>query len=77
MNLYHADEFDTIDAAFPWLFGGFLVVFGVALIVIVSVWVRMALIVARNRRVLRQSGVDPTTVGSQLAVRFLGGRSME
>ena len=28
----------------------------------------------RNRRVLRQAGIDPTTAGSQLAVRLIRGQ---
>jgi cytochrome c-type biogenesis protein CcmH/NrfG len=68
MNPDNPDEFDAISNLFPWLFGAFAVLFVcvVALIVVTTV---------RNRRVLRQAGIDPNTVGSQLAVRLLRGQS--
>ena len=60
--------FDNVSTAFPWIFAAVLAI-------IVCGWVLMAVIAVRNRRVLRQAGIDPTTVGSQLAVRLLRGQS--
>lgn len=59
--------FDTIFRLFPWFFGAVVVL-------IVSIWIYGAVKVIRNRQVLRQAGIDPATVGSQLAVRYLRGQ---
>jgi len=61
------DGFDTISTIFPFLFGAVVVL-------IVSIWIYGAVKVVRNRRVLREAGIDPGTVGSQLAVRYLSGQ---
>ena len=68
MDTFHVDEFAPRVAAFSFIFV-------VALVFIVCVWVLIVVAFVRNRRVLRQSGIDPTTVGSQLAVRLLHGQS--
>jgi len=44
-------------------------------LLIVGGWALSAVMIARNARVLRQAGIDPTTAGSQLAVRVLKGQS--
>ncbi|MDQ1745095.1 MAG: hypothetical protein QOE23_3434, partial [Pseudonocardiales bacterium] len=59
--------FGTLSAIFPWLFGA-------AVVLIVCGWIYGAVKVIRNRRVLREAGIDPATVGSQLAVRYLRGQ---
>jgi hypothetical protein len=68
MDPFPMDEFGPRVAAFSFIFVA-------ALIFIVCVWVLIVVAFVRNRRLLRQSGIDPTTVGSQLAVRFLRGQS--
>jgi putative oligomerization/nucleic acid binding protein len=62
------DGFSTIFAIFPWIFGA-------AVVLIVCGWIYGAMKVVRNRRVLREAGIDPGTVGSQLAVRYLSGQA--
>jgi hypothetical protein len=59
--------FTGIATAFPWIFGAVVVL-------ILGGWVLNGVMIARNARVLRQAGIDPTTAGSQLAVRFLRGQ---
>jgi hypothetical protein len=61
------DGFGTIATIFPWIFG-------TAVVVIVCGWIYGAVKVVRNRQVLRKAGIDPGTVGSQLAVRYLSGQ---
>jgi putative oligomerization/nucleic acid binding protein len=69
MTTRYADSFDTINAVFPWIFGTMLaIILCVAVIVVVTI--------VRNGRVLRQAGLDPTTAGSQLAVRMLRSRAL-
>ncbi|HEY0167713.1 MAG TPA: SHOCT domain-containing protein [Jatrophihabitans sp.] len=63
-----SDGFVFMSTAIPWFVGA---VFVLAL----GGWVLTAVIIARNRRVLRQAGIDPTTAGAQLAVRYLRGGS--
>lgn len=60
--------FNGMMTAFPWIFGA-------AVLLIVGGWALSAVMIARNARVLRQAGIDPTTAGSQLAVRLLKGQS--
>ncbi|HEX8095077.1 SHOCT domain-containing protein [Jatrophihabitans sp.] len=67
MALDYADEFETAASVFPWIFG-------VMAVVILCVWVTVAVMIGRNRRVLRQAGIDPTTAGAQLAVRMIRGQ---
>jgi hypothetical protein len=59
-------------------FGGiptpFLVLFIAAVVLIVCGWIYAAVKAIRNRQVLREAGLDPSTVGSQLAVRYLRGQ---
>lgn len=62
------DGFGTVFAIFPWIFGA-------AVVLIVCGWIYGAVKVVRNRQVLREAGIDPGTVGSQLAVRYLSGQT--
>lgn len=62
------DDFGDIPTAFLWFVG-------VTVAVMVCILVLAAVSTVRNRRVLRQAGVDPSTVGSQLAVRYLRGQA--
>jgi hypothetical protein len=61
------DGLGTISTIFPWIFGA-------AVVLIVGGWIYGAVKVVRNRQVLREAGIDPGTVGSQLAVRYLRGQ---
>ena len=63
----YADSFETASTVFPWIFGAMLVI-------ILCGWVITAVVIGRNRRVLRQAGIDPTTAGAQLAVRMIRGQ---
>jgi hypothetical protein len=63
-----SDGFDTAFKIFPWVFGAMVVL-------IVCGWITMAVIVARNGRVFRQAGLDPTTAGAHLAVRMIKGQA--
>jgi Short C-terminal domain len=67
MGINSPDGFDTAFRVFPWIFGA-MVVF------MVCGWIFTAVVLGRNRRVLRQAGVDPTTAGAQLAVRMIRGQ---
>lgn len=69
MDLYYADEFDTISAAFPWIFAA-------AVAIILGGWIIGAVVLVRNRRVLRQAGIDPTTAKSQLAIRMMRSQAL-
>lgn len=62
------DDFGSVPTAFWWFFG-------ITVAVMVCIVVLAAVTAVRNRRVLRQAGVDPSTVGSQLAVRYLRGQT--
>jgi Short C-terminal domain len=62
------DGFDTAFKIFPWIFGAMVVL-------VVCGWITTAVIVARNGRVFRQAGIDPTTAGAQLAVRVIRGQA--
>lgn len=68
MERHYADSFDTFSTAFPWIFGAVVVI-------ILCGWVLTAVIIARNARVFRRAGIDPTTAGSQFAVGLLRGQS--
>jgi hypothetical protein len=68
MAIDSADSFGTAFAVFPWIFGGMVVL-------VICGWVATAVRIARNRQVLRQAGIDPTTAGAQLAVRMIRGQS--
>jgi hypothetical protein len=61
-------DFGSIPTAFLFFFGAVLTM---AVCIIVLAVVTMV----RNRRVFRQAGIDPGTVGSQLAVRYLSGQT--
>lgn len=62
------DDFGSMPTAFVWFFGA-------TVALMVCIVVLAAVTAVRNRRVLRQAGVDPSTVGSQLAVRYLRGQT--
>jgi len=68
MSLADVVTMDSIPTLFPWFFGAVVVL-------IVCGWVLSAVMIARNARVFRRAGIDPTTAGSQLAVRLLRGQS--
>jgi len=61
------NDFGSVPTAFLWFAGavGAFIVCTIVLMVVATV---------RNRRVLRQAGLDPMTAGSQLAVRYLRGQ---
>ncbi|HEV2887848.1 MAG TPA: SHOCT domain-containing protein [Jatrophihabitans sp.] len=62
------DDFGSIPTPFLLFFG--------AVIAMMACIVVLAVVMAlRNRRVFREAGIDPGTVGSQLAVRYLRGQS--
>jgi hypothetical protein len=61
------DDFGSIPT--PFLF-----FFGVVITLMVCMIVLGVVTAVRNRRVFRQAGIDPGTVGSQLAVRYLRGQ---
>lgn len=67
MEIKPPDGFETAFTVFPWIFGAMLVL-------ILCGWVITAVVIGRNRRVLRQAGIDPTTAGAQLAVRMINGQ---
>jgi len=58
---------DTAFTVFPWIFGAMVVL-------VLGGWVTTAVVLGRNRRVLREAGIDPTTAGAQLAVRMINGQ---
>jgi ABC-type transporter Mla maintaining outer membrane lipid asymmetry permease subunit MlaE len=58
--------FGVIASLFPWFFGAVVVI-------ILCGWVLTAVTAVRNRRVLREAGIDPSTAVSQLAVRLIRG----
>ena len=60
------------DSGFPVWFG---VLFALAALFIAAVFVVILVAIFRNARTLRSAGVDPMTVQSQLAVRYLAGPS--
>ena len=61
------DDFGSIPTPLLLFFG--------AVIAMMACIVVLAVVTAvRNRRVFREAGIDPGTVGSQLAVRYLRGQ---
>jgi hypothetical protein len=56
-------------AVFPW-------VFGIAVVAVICGWVYSATTFVRNRQVLRQAGIDPSTARAQLAVRMIRGQAL-
>jgi hypothetical protein len=62
------DDFGTIPTPMLWFFGA-VVTLMVCMVVLAGVTA------VRNRRVLRQAGIDPGTVDSQLLVRYLRGQT--
>lgn len=62
------DDFGSMPTAFVWFFG-------VTVALMVCIIVLATVTAVRNRRVLRQAGIDPSTVSSQLAVRYLRGQA--
>jgi hypothetical protein len=67
MGINSDDGFGLAFTVFPLIFVGMLVL-------VVGGWITTAVVIARNRRVLRQAGIDPTTAGAQLAVRMIRGQ---
>ena len=61
------DDFGSIPT--PLLF-----FFGAVIAMMACIIVLAAVMAVRNRRVFREAGIDPGTVGSQLAVRYLRGQ---
>lgn len=62
------DDFGSIPTAFLWFFGAVITL-------MICIVVLAAVTAVRNRRVLRQAGIEPGTLGSQLAVRYLRGQA--
>jgi hypothetical protein len=62
------DDFGTIPTTFWWFFGAVVTL-------MVCIVVLAAVTAVRNRRMFREAGIDPGTVGSQLAVRYLRGQT--
>lgn len=67
MGFESPNGFDTVFAVFPWIFGAMVVL-------VICGWVATAVKIGRNRQVLREAGIDPTTAGAQLAVRMIRGQ---
>jgi len=63
------DDFGQPPTAFVWFFG-------FVIVMMVCIVVAGVVAVIRNRRVLRQAGLDPMTVESQLAVRLLRSQAL-
>ncbi len=63
------DDFGTIPPFFLWFFGFVIVM----MVCIVAAGVVAAV---RNRRVLREAGLDPLAVDSQLAVRLMRSQAL-
>lgn len=62
-------EFDGFSTAFPWIFGA-------AVVFVICGWIYSATAFVRNRQVLREAGIDPTTARAQLAVRMMRGQTL-
>lgn len=61
------DDFGSVPSSFLWFFG--------AVVALMVCMVVLGVVTAiRNRRVLREAGIDPGTLESQLAVRYLKGQ---
>ena len=58
-----------LSTAFPWIFGA-------AVVFVICGWIYSATVFVRNRQVLRQAGIDPTTARAQLAVRMMRGQAL-
>jgi hypothetical protein len=60
---------EGFGAVFPWFFG-------IAVVAVICGWVYSATTFVRNRQVLRQAGIDPTTARAQLAVRMMRSQAL-
>lgn len=60
---------DILTRVFPWLLGGFVVLF-------VCVAVLIVVTTIRNARVLRRAGISPSTAGAEFTARMMNSRSL-